>query len=322
MDASSRRQFLLALAAAGVLPASQARAATFPEKPIRIVVPYPPGGGGDTQTRMLAQVLSADIGQPVIVDNRAGANGALGSRQVAGAPADGYTLLFTTATQLLLTPLVGGDAGYTANDFIPVAGMSSQSMIVVVPANSPIKTMADLIQRGKAADAKLSYGASSIGSLSHIVGERLNAVAGTRYLAVPYKGTGQLMTAILSGEVDYTYIVGSAAAGHLKSGSLRALAVVDKVRSPSLPDVPTIKEATGLDGFTTTAWFGIVAPARTPKPVIDLLSQKISAVFRRPDIRAKLEAESAIAWPAGPDEMAAVLKADAPVYAEAAKTIK
>lgn len=322
MFTPSRRHFLLALAAAGVLPASPTQAAVFPEKPIRIVVPYAPGGGGDTQTRMLAQALAADLGQPVIVDNRPGVNGALGSRQVAGAAADGYTLLFTTATQMLLTPLMGGDAGYTMGDFTPVAGMSSQQMILVVPAASPIRTMADLIQRGKSADAKLSYGASGIGSLSHIIGERLNAVAGTRYLAVPYKGTGQLMTAILSGEVDYTYVVGSAAAGHLKNGTLRALAVVDKARSPSLPDVPTIKEATGLDGFTTTAWFGLVAPAKTPKPVVELLSQRISAIFRRPEIRARLEAESAVAWPAGPEELAAVLKVDSPIYAEAAKTIK
>lgn len=320
MTQPTRRTLMLGLVAAA-LPTLPAWSSTFPDKPIRIIVPYPPGGGGDTQTRMLAQALTADIGKPVIVENRPGANGALGSRQVAGAPADGYTLLFTTATQLLLTPL-GADAGYNAEDFTPVAGMSSQAMIIVVPATSPIRTMADLLQRGKSPDAKLSYGASSIGSLSHIIGERLNAAAGTRYLAVPYKGTGQLMTAILAGEVDYTYVVGSAASGHLKNGTLRALAVVDKVRSPALPDVPTVKEATGLDGFTTTAWFGLVAPAKTPRPVIDLLAQKISAVFRRPDIRARLEQEGAVAWPAGPEELSAVLKSDAPVYSEAAKTLK
>ena len=322
MDTSSRRQFLLALAAAGVLPARQARAAAYPDKPIRIVVPYPPGGGGDTQTRMLATALATDLGQPVLVDNRAGANGALGSRAVAAAPADGYTLLFTTATQLLLTPLMGADAGYTAGDFTPVAGMSSQHMIIVVPAASPLRTMADLVQRGKASGAKVSYGSAGIGSLSHIMGERLNGATGARFLHVPYKGTGQLMTAILSGEVDYTYVVGSAAAGHLKSGSLRALGVIDKARSASLPDVPTLKESLGLDGFTQTAWFGLVAPAKTPKPVVDLLHQKIAAVLQRPEVRARLEAESAVSWPVSPDELAAVLKADAPVYAEAAKIIK
>ncbi|MDB5856850.1 MAG: uncharacterized protein JWQ76_539 [Ramlibacter sp.] len=317
-----RRSFVAAVAGAALLPLHQARAAAFPDKPIRLIVPYPPGGGGDTQSRMLATALAADLGQPVLVDNRAGANGALGSRAVAMAPADGYTLLFTTATQLLLTPLMSADSGFTAADFTPVAGMSSQQMIIAVPAASPLRTMADLVQRGKSPEAKVSYGSAGIGSLSHITGERLNAAAGTHYLHVPYKGTGQLMTAILSGEVDYTYVVGSAAAGHLKAGTLRALAVVDKVRAPSLPDVPTVKEAVGLDGFTQTAWFGIVAPARTPKPVVDLLAQKISAVFKRPEVRAKLELESAIAWPAGPDELAAVLKADAPVYADALKIIK
>ncbi|RYG27827.1 MAG: tripartite tricarboxylate transporter substrate binding protein, partial [Burkholderiales bacterium] len=182
--------------------------------------------------------------------------------------------------------------------------------------------MEDLIQRGKAPGVKVSYGSAGVGSLSHITGERLNAGTGTRYLHVPYKGTGQLMTAILGGEVDYTYVVGSAASGHLKSGTLRPLAVIDSVRAPSLPDVPTLKEAIKLDGFTQTAWFGLLAPARTPQPVVELLHRKIATVLNRPEIRARLDQESAVAWPVGPDKLAAVLKADAPIYAEAAKIIK
>ncbi len=321
MTTLPRRHFL-ALAAAGACAVPQAWAQAFPDKPVRIIVPYPPGGGGDTQSRMLAQALATDLGQPVLVDNRAGANGALGSRTVATSPADGYTLLFTTATQLLLTPLMAPDSGFTVADFTPVSGLSSQQMIIAVPAASPIKSMADLVQRGKVPGAKVSYGSAGIGSLSHIMGERLNAATGAKFLHVPYKGTGQLMTAILSGEVDYTYVVGSAAVGHLKSGTLRPLGVIDRTRSPSLPDVPTLKESLGLDGFTQTAWFGFVAPAKTPRPVVELLHQKIAAVMNRPEIRARLEQESAVSWPVSPDELAAVLKADAPVYAEALKFIK
>lgn len=318
-----RRDVLIAsLGAATLLPPQNTWAATFPDKPIHIIVPYPAGGGGDTQTRMLANALMADLGQPVVVENRPGANGALGSRQVAGAPADGYTLLFTTATQLLLTPLMGGNVGYTPAAFAPVSGISSQQMIIVVPAASPLRSMADLIQRGTAPNAKVSYGSAGIGSLSHITGERLNAATGTQYLHVPYKGTGQLMTAILAGEIDYTYVVGSAATGHLKNGSLRPLGVIDRTRSPILPDVPTLKEAINVDGFTQTAWFGLLAPTRTPRPVVELLHQKIAAILNRPEIRAKLEKESAVSWPVGPDELAATLESDAPVYAEAVKVIR
>lgn len=320
MDSLQRRSFVVAMCAAAALP--QARAATFPDKAVRIIVPYPPGGGGDTQTRMIATALAAELAQPVIVENRAGANGALGSRAVAAAPADGYMLLFTTATQLLLTPLITADAGFSVNNFTPVVGLSSQQMIIVVPAASPLRTMADLVQRGKAPDAKVSYGSAGIGSLSHIMGERLNAATGMRYLHVPYKGTGQLMTAILSGEIDYTYVVGSAAASHLKAGTLRALGVIDKARAAFMPDVPTLKESLGLDGFTQTAWFGIVAPAGTPRPVVDFLYQKISAILKRQEVRTRLEQESAVSWPASPEELTAVLKADAPVYAEALRILK
>lgn len=318
MQTVQRRSILL-LAAAGVLPA--ARAAGFPDKPIRIVVPYPPGGGGDTQTRMLATALAADLGQPVLVDNRAGANGALGSRAVATAPADGYTLLFTTATQILLAPLLNTDSGFTAADFTPVVGLSNQPQIIVVPAASPIRKLSDLVERGKAPGAKLAFGSAGIGSLSHITGERLNTATGARYLHVPYKGAGALLTAVLGGEVDYTYLVGSAAASQLKGGTLRGIAVVDSVRSPAVPDVPTLKES-GIEGFTQTAWFGLVAPAKTPKAVVALLHQKIAAILRRPEIRARLEQESAVAWPVGPEEFAAVLRSDAPVYAEAMKVLK
>lgn len=322
MPALSRRHLVAGLGAVALAAMRPLHASTYPDRPIRIVVPYPPGGGGDTQTRMLATALSSELGQPVIVDNRPGANGALGSRQVAGSPADGYTLLFTTATQVLLTPLMNPESGYKLADFTPVSGMSSQQMIVAVPATSPIRTMAELIQRGKAPDAKVSYGSAGVGSLSHITGERLNTAAGTHFLHVPYKGTGQLMTAILAGEVDYTYVVGSAAAGHLKAGTLRPLAVIDRVRSPSLPDVPTVQEAIQLDGFTQTAWFGLLAPAGTPRPVIEMLHQRIAAILARPEVRAKLDQESAIAWPVSPDELAATLRADAPVYAEAMKVIR
>jgi tripartite-type tricarboxylate transporter receptor subunit TctC len=314
----TRRHLLMALAAAGAVPS--AWSSGFPDKPVKIVVPYPPGGGGDGQSRMVS--AGVDLGQPVIVENRPGANGALGSRLVAGAPADGHTLLFTTATQLLLTPLLTPEAGFTAADFAPVCGLSSQPMFIVVPGSSPIKSLAELLQRGRAPDARMSYGSASIGSLSHVTGERLNAAAGTKFLHVPYKGTGQMMTAILSGELDYSFVVGGAAAAHMRNGGLRTLAVIDSQRSPAFPDVPTVKEAGGPDGFTQTAWYALVAPAKTPRPVIEVLHRKISAVFKRPDIKAKLEADSSVPWPATPDELAAAMKAEAPIYAQAVKYVK
>ncbi len=319
MPLVKRRTFLTALAAASAVLPHDAWTAAFPDKPIRIIVPYPPGGGGDGQSRMVGSGL--DIGQPVLVENRPGANGALGSRLVAAAPADGHTLLFTTATQLLLTPLLSSDAGFSAADFAPVCGLSSQPMFIVVPASSPVRSLTDLLQRGRT-DAKLSYGSASIGSLSHVTGERLNAACDTKYLHIPYKGTGQLMTAILSGELDYTFVVGGAAAGHMRSGTLRTLAVIDATRSPAFPDVPTVKEAGGPDGFTQTAWYALVAPAKTPRPVIDMLYQKVSVLLKRQEIRSKLLADSSVPWPVSPDELAAIMKAEAPVYARAIQYVK
>ncbi|MDO8278177.1 MAG: tripartite tricarboxylate transporter substrate binding protein [Burkholderiaceae bacterium] len=316
------RRWLLAatLGVATALAAPAALAQNFPSKPIRIVVPYSPGGGGDTQTRMLGKLLSEEIGQPVIIENRLGSNGLIGTRFVAGAPADGYTLLFTTASQLLLTPLMTKEPGFSLDDLTPVVGMSNQPMILVVRPESPIRSVADLIRIGRAENAKVSFGAAGLGSLSHIVGERLNKATGTKYLAVPYKGTGDLMTAVLAGDVDYTYVVTSAAAGHFKAGTLRPVAVVDAVRSANLPNTPTLKEA-GIEGFTQTAWFGLMAPAKTPKPVLDFLNQKVSKILNHPDVKAKFAQDSVVPWPVSPGELAAILKSEAPIYAEAAKML-
>lgn len=309
---------VIALGANGYL----AHAQSFPSKSIRIVVPYPPGGGGDTQTRMLAKVLAEDLGQPVVVENRPGGNGLIGTKLVADAPPDGYTLLFTTATQLLVTPLLQKDTEHLREKLTPVSGLSNQPTIIVVPTGSSIRSLRELIDSGKAQDAKVTYGSAGPGSLSNIIGERLNAATGARFVHVPYKGTGQLVTAILAGEVTYTYVVGSAAVAHLRAGNLRPLAVVDSVRSPSVPDVPTVKEATGLDGFTQTAWFGLMAPAETPKPIINLLHQKIAKVMNQPDVREKLIMQSAVSWPVGPKELDAILSSDAPIYAQSVKQMQ
>lgn len=318
---ANRRWLLTAIFAAGAALAAPASfAQNFPSKPIRIVVPYAPGGGGDTQTRMLGKLLADEIGQPVIIENRMGSNGLIGSRYVAGAAPDGYTLLFTTASQLLLTPLMTKEPGFSLEDLTPVIGMSNQPMIIVVRQESPIRSMADLIRIGRAENAKVSFGAAGLGSLSHITGERLNKAVGTKYLAVPYKGSGDLMTAIVAGDVDYTYLVSSGATGHLKAGTLRPIAVVDTVRSGTVPNTPTLKEL-GIDGFTQTAWFGLMAPAKTPKPVLDFLYQKIAKIMNHPEVKAKFAQDNVAPWPVTLAELAAVLKSDAPVYAEAAKML-
>jgi tripartite-type tricarboxylate transporter receptor subunit TctC len=314
----SRRMFAAGLFALGIPAGAASANPRYPARPIRIVVPYPPSGGGDGQTRLVAARLAEQFGQPVIVENKPGANGAIGTAEVARAPADGYTLLFVTAAQVLMTPMSNKDAGFKLEDLAPVGGLSRQPLFLTVPYSSPFRSVGDLIAAGKAGGASVAYASAGVGSLSHLLGEMLNARTGANFTHVPYKGVSQIVVALLSNEVTYSFVIGSAAMGQFKANRLRPIAVLGTGRSSLMPDVPTMQEA-GLDGFSLNTWFGFMAPAATPGPIINVLQRQLAKILNEPEIRNKLEQVVAEPWPATPDEFAAVLRAEASLYEAAAR---
>lgn len=306
----SRRHLLAAAIATGALPAFAAD--PWPTKPLRIVVPFAPGGGADTWSRLLGQRLSDEIGQPVIMDSRPGARGVIGSRLTArGAPADGYTLLFGTDTNITLGPLTMKEPGFDfTTDLVPVMGLNVQPLFIVVPANSPFTSAAQLVETGRKSDNKLSYGSTGTGSLTHVSGLALNAGTGTSLLHVPYKGGAPLGLAVLTGEVSCAFMIGNDAMPHVRSGKLRLLAVAAPARSRFVPDVPTLREA-GVSGVPDlTAWFAYFVRAGTPQPVVDGLHRRMVKYLDDPAVRTRLDQSLAEPWPVSPAELMAALRTE------------
>jgi len=269
-------------AAAALLSASVFAQATFPTKPVRLVVPWPPGASPDVTARFIAERLTKDFGQPVIIDNRPGASQIIGTDAVAKAPADGYTLLYTAAPSVSLNPHVFTKLPYKASDLVPVIHVVEVPFVLIVRANSPYKSVDDLVQAAKRAPGKLNYATYGEGTPSHIAALQLTQKTGTTVTAIPYKDGGML--AIMSGDVEFSMEASAAAIPQIKGGKVRALAVSANERVPSLPGVPTLSEI--LPGNQLHSWNGILAPRGTPAEVRDRLSaalQKIvaSAEFRQ-----------------------------------------
>jgi tripartite-type tricarboxylate transporter receptor subunit TctC len=284
----------LALACIG----GTANAQDFPNKPVHIAVPFLPGGGCDGQIRLLSQRLGEELKQPIIVENKnLGANGTIGAAAVARQPADGYTLVCVSTGSLLIPPMLSKNVGFKLSDFVPVVALSRQPMIVVVPGNSPITNVRELIAAAKVPGANVSYASAGIGSQAHMSGEMFNAISGTNFTHVPYKGGGGVIQALLGGEVTVGYTP----------------AILSSTRSPFLPNVPTMKEA-GPAGMELIAWFGLMAPAGTPKPVINLIQEKIAKIMNEPAMKVKFENMVAEPWPATSDEFAAAIRTDSALY--------
>jgi tripartite-type tricarboxylate transporter receptor subunit TctC len=286
------RRHLLALACATALGLPLAAAAqAFPTRPVTLVVPFAPGGPTDAMARTLANALKDQLGQPVIVDNRAGAGGNLGAEAVARAEPDGHTVLFGTSGPLAINVSLFRKIGYDpVKSFAPVIRIGHLPNVLVVNPNVPAKTVGELIAHGKAHPGKLSYASSGNGASSHLAGVLFNNVAGTDFVHVPYRGTGPALTDLLGGQVAMTFTDVLTAAPHVKAGKLRALGVTTLERSQALPEVPTV-DSQGLKGYDVSVFFGIVAPAGTPKPAIDRLNQAFSAVLKQPDVRQTLSAQ-------------------------------
>ena len=318
---SMTRRKLTALALVACAPLAVLAQGAYPTKPITLVVPTAAGGTTDLSARMLAQGLTPVIGQSVVVDNKGGGNGNIAASIVKRAEADGYTLFLQYSGYHVISPHLTKVAQWQQGDFQPVANVISAPQIIVVRDGLPVKTLPELIAYAKANPGKLNYASSGNGSLQHVTGAMLEQQGGVKMVHVPYKGTGPALQDLLGGQVDLTFGTAPPFMPHIQSGKLRVLAVTGKERLPSLPDVPTTAEA-GYPGVNATSWFGLFAPAATPKAVIDKLAADTRAVVQSAAFKQKAQEQGATADYLGPQQMADRVKADLASWADVVKASK
>jgi tripartite-type tricarboxylate transporter receptor subunit TctC len=297
--------WLVALALA--LPGGAALAQAYPAKPIRFVVGFPPGGGTDIMARLLAAKLPEYLGQPIVVENRPGAATNIAMEQVARAAPDGYTVLVTTATMAMNPAFYRKLPFDVLRDFAPVSIFSDSPNVLAVRVGLAAKDAGELVALARAKPGVLNYSSAGTGTTQHMTGELFKLRTETDIVHVPFKGTGPSLTALIAGDVDMTYVNIPALIPHVKAGRLRALAVAGARRSELMPDVPTMKEA-GVDGVEVTIWYGVVAPAATPRAVVDTLAAAVIKAARAPDIRQRLLEQGAEPIGSTPEAFGAQLR--------------
>ncbi len=295
-------------------------AQNYPDHPVRLIVPFAPGGTTDILARIVGQKLSDNLGQQVIIDSRGGAAGNLGTNLAAKAAPDGYTLLLGVISPLAINvSLYGAKLPYNpAQDFAPVSLITKVPQVISAHPSVPAHDVKQLIALAKANPGKLTFGTAGAGTSNHLVGELLNTAAGIRMVHVPYKGAGPAAVAVFSGEVDMMISAPPAVIGFVKAGRLRAIAVTSAKRSPALPDVPTMMES-GLPGFEATAWYCMVAPAGTPRPIIDKVRAALVKAMETRQVRQRLLDEGAAPESSTPEELGAFIRAEMEKWARAVK---
>ncbi|MES2910013.1 MAG: tripartite tricarboxylate transporter substrate binding protein [Pseudomonadota bacterium] len=304
---------------AAALPQCVLAQAAYPSKPIRLVVPFVPGGVTDTSGRLIAEQLSKRLGQQVIVDNRPGASGNIGTQLVATSPPDGYTLVLAFDGTMVINPHVFEKMSFdTVRDFAPVGKIGDAVLILVANPSLPAKTLQEVIALSKTQAGGLSYGTSGTGGTPHIAGEQLKLRTGANLTHVPYKGGGQAMTDVLGGQIPLVYTAVAGAQGQVKAGRLKPIAVSSAQRSRSLPDVPTFIES-GVPDFEVNSWVGLLAPAKTPKAIIDKLNTELNAVLNDPETRDKLNVMGIAATPGAPEKFGDEMKRDLQRYGPVVK---
>lgn len=295
----------------GVLSvAFTAAAQSYPVKPMRLVVGFSPGGSTDVTARILAERMSASMGQQLIVDNRAGAGGNIGADLVAKSNPDGYTILMATTGVMAFNHYLYAKLPYSAErDLAPVTQIGALPLILVVPASLPAKSVKDLIGLAKSQPGKYSFGSSGVGGTTHVTAELFKALANIDIVHVPYKGSGQMMGDLLSGQVQIAFDQIASSIAHVKSGRLRALGITTAKRSTLLPDMPTIAEA-GVPGYEAISWNGFAVPAGTPKAIIRRLQQETHKAVAIPEVKAKLFELGIEAIADTPEQFAALIKSE------------
>jgi len=314
------RLFLHALAAGLVLVTAQAQAA-FPDRPIRLIVGFAPGGGTDILARQLAQYLTDKWGKGVVVDNRPGGNGTIANELVAHAAPDGYTILFTPGDFTVMPSVV--KLNYDPiKGFAPVILLASFPDAVLVNPTSPVNTLQELVDLAKAKPGSLNFGSSGIGSIPSLDTFRMLDRAGVTMTHVPYKGTGPATTALMGGEIQLLFGSLSSSLPLIKAGNVKALAITSKSRSPLLPDVPTVAEALNLPGYVGENWYAVLAPAGTPKEIVDKLHDGFLEALKAPVVQRGLASQGVVTIGAPPAELAQVIAQDIAKWGEVVKKIE
>jgi tripartite-type tricarboxylate transporter receptor subunit TctC len=285
-------------------------AADYPTRPIRLIVPFPPGGGTDIVARAVSAKLTEAWNQQIIIDNRGGAGGVIGADTVAKSTPDGYTLLFGTPGALVINPLLNSKLPYNAvRDFAPVSLLALNPQLLAVHQSLPVNSVKELIAFAKAQPAKLNYASVGEGTPNHLAMELFKSMTGTNLVHVPYKGAAPAVTDLLGGHVQLMFNPMPPLLPHVKSGRLRALAVGGTQRSSALPEIPTVAEA-GVPGYEYVTWYSIVAPAKTPRAIIDRLNKQLAAVLAMPEVAQRLSSQGAEPRSSTPEELAKFMQED------------
>jgi tripartite-type tricarboxylate transporter receptor subunit TctC len=321
-----KRTILLASAVAvaacaiGVAAAGDALAQTYPDRPIRMVVPFAAGGGSDSVGRAIAQRLSETLGQQVVVENRPGAGGSIGAGQVAKAAPDGYTLLLASTSELVQYPNVSGNVPYDPQkDFAPIALIATVPLVLTAAEKLPVKSVQDVIDLARKSPGKLNYGSAGTGSTTHLAMALFAQMSKTEMVNVSYKGSAPVVTDLLGGQLDLAMPTMSAALPHAQGGKLKMLGVSTAKRAAALPNVPTIGDS-GVPGYATGLWTGLMAPAGTPKPIIDRLHGLIATALKTPELQKMLAAQGAEPSGSTPEEFAAEITREFAVWRDVVKS--
>jgi len=311
---------IVALIAAALLSMAAA-AQSWPQKPVRFIVPFAPGGATDIAARMLGEKLSQFWGQSVVIENRAGAGGALGAAEAARATPDGYTLFFPSGSVMTANQFVYAKLNYDPEkDFVPVTNVVTGPQVLVVPANSPYKTVKDLIDGARANPGKLTFGHAGIGTQTHLAAENFLYQAKIDAVSIPYKGEAPALAGLVGGEINFILTNMAAAIPHVQGGRIRALGVTSKSEAPQMPGVPPI--ASTLAGFENAGWFGIVAPAGTPKAIVDKVYEDTKKSLESSEMKARLYAQGLTPVGNTPTEFGAAMKAESTLWAKVVRERK
>jgi tripartite-type tricarboxylate transporter receptor subunit TctC len=311
-------QFRAVVSAVLAATAFAASAQDYPSRPVHVVVPYPAGGPNDIIVRLVGGKLSQALGQPVVVENRPGAGGNIGTDSVAKSAPDGYTLVSVGPGALIINPLLGKVPYDTLRDFAPVTIMAVAPNALVAHPSFPAKTVAELIALARATPGAINYASGGTGSTPHLAGALFAVMAKVQLTHVPYKGTGPATADLVGGQVQIAFLGIPTVLPHIRSGKLRALATTGKRRSPELPGVPTVEEA-GVPGYELSPWYGLLAPAGTPRAVVARLSSEVTRIVRAPEMREQLSAQGAEPTGGAPEEFAQTLRSDAATWKKVVK---
>jgi len=324
LEHSIQRAFAGLLIASAALLAGPVGAQSYPVKPVRIVVPFPAAGTTDIVARLIGAELQRMWGQPVIVENRAGAGGTIGTDLVAKAPNDGYTLLMgTVGTQAINLPLYAQNNNklpyHPLNDFAPITNVAAVPNVMVVPTGLPVNNVKEFIALAKTRPGSLNMASSGNGTSIHLTGELFKSLTGTYMVHLPYRGSAPALQDLLAGSTQVMFDNLPSALPHIRAGKLKALAVTSRVRSPALPNVPTMEEAAGLQGFDATAWFGLLAPAGTPREIVNKIHNDVAKALENADVRERFAGQGALPVGDTPEQFTAFIRSEIDKWTQVVK---